>query len=411
MQFIYNISINIIILALQPFRLFSKKLNIFFKDRVSSLDSIEEKIKPNDKSMWFHVASLGEFEQIKPIVETLKSENDNLKILISFFSPSGFKSSLNYNIAERVYLPLDTKKNAKNFINKINPNVAVFVKNDIWTNYLIELKKKEIPIYSISSKFYKSQFYFQSYGKWFLNKLKQIDYFFVQDKSSKELLNLNHINNVSITGDTRIDRVKEISKQEKKFDSIEKFINNDICFIAGSSWEADNDIFLKSILESGNLKTIIAPHNVIASDIENLEKKTQSLSVRYSRIDQDLDSSKKILIIDSIGSLKHLYKFADIAYIGGGMGDSGLHNILEAAVFAIPVIIGKNYKGFAEAEKLVKLGGVKSVNSKLEFDDIFNNLISDKTDRIKMGEINKKYIYSNSGGSKTIIKALTKSLN
>ena len=411
MQFIYNISINIIILALQPFRLFSKKLNIFFKDRVSSLDSIEEKIKPNDKSIWFHVASLGEFEQIKPIVETLKSENDNLKILISFFSPSGFKSSLNYKIAERVYLPLDTKKNAKNFINKINPNVAVFVKNDIWTNYLIELKKKEIPIYSISSKFYKSQFYFQSYGKWFLNKLKQIDYFFVQDKSSKELLNLNHINNVSITGDTRIDRVKEISKQEKKFDSIEKFINNDICFIAGSSWEADNDIFLKSILESGNLKTIIAPHNVIASDIENLEKKTQSLSVRYSRIDQDLDSSKKILIIDSIGSLKHLYKFADIAYIGGGMGDSGLHNILEAAVFAIPVIIGKNYKGFAEAEKLVKLGGVKSVNSKLEFDDIFNNLISDKTDRIKMGEINKKYIYSNSGGSKTIIKALTKSLN
>lgn len=410
MQFIYNISINIIILALQPFRLFSKKLNIFFKDRVSSLDSIEEKIKPNDKSIWFHVASLGEFEQIKPIVETLKSENDNLKILISFFSPSGFKSSLNYNIVERVYLPLDTKKNAKNFINKINPNVAVFVKNDIWTNYLIELKKKEIPIYSISSKFYESQFYFQSYGKWFLNKLKQIDYFFVQDKSSKELLNLNHINNVSITGDTRIDRVKEISKQEKKFDSIEKFINNDICFIAGSSWEADNDIFLKSILESGNLKTIIAPHNVIASDIENLEKKTQSLSVRYSRIDQDLDSSKKILIIDSIGSLKHLYKFADIAYIGGGMGDSGLHNILEAAVFAIPVIIGKNYKGFAEAEKLVKLGGVKSVNSKIEFDDIFNNLISDKTDRIKMGEINKKYIYSNSGGSKTIIKALTKSL-
>ena len=140
MQFIYNISINIIILALQPFRLFSKKLNIFFKDRVSSLNSIEEKIKPNDKSIWFHVASLGEFEQIKTIVETLKSENDNLKILISFFSPSGFKSSLNYNIVERVYLPLDTKKNAKNFINKINPNVAVFVKNDIWTNYLIELK-------------------------------------------------------------------------------------------------------------------------------------------------------------------------------------------------------------------------------------------------------------------------------
>ena len=356
MQFIYNISINIIILALQPFRLFSKKLNIFFKDRISSLDSIEEKIKPNDKSIWFHVASLGEFEQIKPIVETLKSENDNLKILISFFSPSGFKSSLNYNIVERVYLPLDTKKNAKNFINKINPNVAVFVKNDIWTNYLIELKKKEIPIYSISSKFYKSQFYFQPYGKWFLNKLKQIDYFFVQDKSSKELLNLNHINNVSITGDTRIDRVKEIAKQEKKFDSIEKFINNDICFIAGSSWEADNAIFLNSILDSNNIKTIIAPHNVIASDIENLEKKTQSLSVRYSRIDQDLDSSKKILIIDSIGSLKHLYKFADIVYIGGGMGDSGLHNILEAAVFAIPVIIGKNYKGFAEAEKLVKMG-------------------------------------------------------
>ncbi|SUZ88668.1 uncharacterized protein METZ01_LOCUS41522 [marine metagenome] len=411
MQFIYNISINIIILALQPFRLFSKKLNIFFKDRVSSLNSIEEKIKPNDKSIWFHVASLGEFEQIKPIIETLKLENDNLKILISFFSPSGFKSSLNYNIVERVYLPLDTKKNVKNFINKINPNVAVFVKNDIWTNYLIELKKREIPIYSISSKFYKSQFYFQPYGKWFLNKLKQVDHFFVQDKSSKELLNINHINNVSVTGDTRIDRVKEIVNQDKNFDSIEKFINNDMCFIVGSSWELDNEIFLNSILDSNNIKTIIAPHNIVESDIKNLEKNTHPLSIKYSRIDQDLDPSKKILIIDSIGLLKHLYKFADIAYVGGGMGDSGLHNILEAAVFAIPVIIGKNYKGFAEAEKLVKLGGVKSVNSKIEFDDIFNNLISDKTDRIKMGEINKKYIYSNSGGSKTIIKALTKSLN
>ena len=411
MQFIYNISINIIILALQPFRLFSKKLNIFFKDRVSSLNSIEEKIKPDDKSIWFHVASLGEFEQIKPIIETLKLENDNLKILISFFSPSGFKSSLNYNIVERVYLPLDTKKNVKNFINKINPNVAVFVKNDIWTNYLIELKKREIPIYSISSKFYKSQFYFQPYGKWFLNKLKQVDHFFVQDKISKELLNINHINNVSVTGDTRIDRVKEIVNQDKNFDSIEKFINNDMCFIVGSSWELDNEIFLNSILDSNNIKTIIAPHNIVESDIKNLEKNTHPLSIKYSRIDQDLDPSKKILIIDSIGLLKHLYKFADIAYVGGGMGDSGLHNILEAAVFAIPVIIGKNYKGFAEAEKLVKLGGVKSVNSKLEFDDFFNNLISDKTDRIKMGEINKKYIYSNSGGSKTIIKALTKSLN
>lgn len=411
MQFIYNISINIIILALQPFRLFSKKLNIFFKDRVSSLDSIEEKIKPNDKSIWFHVASLGEFEQIKTIVETLKSENDNLKILISFFSPSGFKSSLNYNIVERVYLPLDTKKNAKNFINKINPNVAVFVKNDIWINYLMELRKKGIPIYSISSKFHKSQFYFKIYGKWFLNKLKQIDYFFVQDDASKELLNYNNINNVTVTGDTRIDRVKEIAKEDKQFNSIEMFINNDICFIAGSSWETDYTIFLKSIVERTNLKTIIAPHNIVDSEIRNLEKMTQSLSVRYSRIDRDLDPSKKILIIDSVGSLKHLYKFADIAYIGGGMGDSGLHNILEAAVFAIPVIIGKNYIGFAEAEKLVKLGGVKSVNSKLEFDDIFNNLISNKTYRIKMGEINKKYIYSNSGGSKTIIKALTKSLN
>ena len=410
MHFIYNISINIIILVLQPFRIFSKKLNIFFRDRSSSLKLIEKKIQPNDKTIWFHVASLGEFEQIKPIIKELKKENNKLRILISFFSPSGFKASLNYSLAERVYLPLDTKRNAKKFINKINPNVAVFVKNDIWTNYIIELKKSEIPIYSISSKFHKSQFYFKIYGKWFLNKLKQIDYFFVQDNNSKELLNLNNIDNVSITGDTRIDRVKEIAREDKKFDSIEKFINNDLCFIAGSSWEADNVIFLNSILKKSNLKTIIAPHNIVESEIKTLEKKTQSLSVRYSRIDQDLNNNKKILIIDSVGSLKHLYKFSNIAYIGGAMGNSGLHNILEAAVFGIPIVIGKNYKGFSEAEDLVKLGGVKSINSEIEFKDIFNNLTSNKTVREKMGKINKDYIYSNSGGSKKIIKALKKSL-
>ena len=408
MHFIYNISINIIILVLQPFRIFSKKLNIFFRDRSSSLKLIEKKIQPNDKTIWFHVASLGEFEQIKPIIKELKKENNKLRILISFFSPSGFKASLNYSLAERVYLPLDTKRNAKKFINKINPNVAVFVKNDIWTNYLIELKKSEIPIYSISSKFHKSQFYFKIYGKWFLNKLKQIDYFFVQDNNSKELLNLNNINNVSITGDTRIDRVKEIAKEDKKFDSIEKFINNDLCFIAGSSWDADNAIFLNSILKKSNLKTIIAPHNIVESEIKTLEKQTHSLSVRYSKIDRDLEPSKKILIIDSVGSLKHLYRYTDIAYIGGAMGNSGLHNILEASVFGIPIIIGKNYKGFSEAEELVKLGGVKSISSEVEFNDIFNNLISNKNVREKMGEINKDYIYSNTGGSEEIIKALKK---
>ena len=410
MQVIYNISINIIILVLQPFRIFSNRLNDFFKDRLSSLKSIEQKIKPNDKTIWFHVASLGEFEQIKPIIKELKTENHELKILISFFSPSGFKASLKYSLAERVYLPMDTKENAKSFINKINPNVAVFVKNDIWTNYLIELKKKEIPIYSISSKFHKSQFYFKIYGKWFLNNLKQIDYFFVQDNNSKGILNLNNINNVSVTGDTRIDRVKDIAKQDKEFNSIEMFVNNDFCFIAGSSWESDNTIFIKSIVQRSNLKTIIAPHNIVDSEIKTLEKMTQSLSVRYSRIDTDLDPSKKILIIDSIGSLKYLYKFADIAYIGGGMGNLGLHNILEAAVFGIPIIIGKNFKGFSEAEELVKLGGVKSINSEIEFEDIFYNLISNKTLIERMGKINKDYIYSNSGGSEKIIKALKESL-
>ena len=410
MHFIYNISINIIIIVLQPFRIFSNRVNDFFKDRASSLNIIEQKIKPNDKTIWFHVASLGEFEQIKPIVKELKSEDHKLKILISFFSPSGFQASSNYSLAERVYLPLDTKGNAENFIKKINPNVAVFVKNDIWTNYLIELKKSEIPIFSISSKFHKSQFYFKVYGKWFFNKLKQIDYFFVQDNSSKELLNLNNIDNVSITGDTRIDRVKEIAKEDKKFTSIERFINKDICFIAGSSWETDYTIFLKSIVKRSNLKTIIAPHNIIDSEIRNLEKMTPSLSVRYSRIDRDLDPSKRILIIDSIGSLKHLYKFADISYVGGGMGNKGLHNILEAAVFGIPIIIGKNFKGFSEAEELVKLGGVKSIKSEIEFENIFNNLMSNKTILKKMGKINKDFIYSNSGGSEKIIKALRESL-
>ena len=410
MHFIYNISINIIIVVLQPFRIFSKRLNDFFKDRASSLKSIEKKIKPNDKTIWFHVASLGEFEQIKPIVKKLKLQEHKLKILISFFSPSGYKASLSYSLAERIYLPFDTKENAISFINKINPNVAVFVKNDIWINYLMELRKKEIPIYSISSKFHKSQFYFKIYGKWFLNKLKQIDYFFVQDDASKELLNYNNINNVTVTGDTRIDRVKEIAKEDKQFNSIEMFINNDICFIAGSSWETDYTIFLKSIVERTNLKTIIAPHNIVDSEIRNLEKMTQSLSVRYSRIDRDLDPSKKILIIDSVGSLKHLYKFADIAYVGGGMGNKGLHNILEPAVFSIPVLIGKNFKGFVEAENLTSLGGLYSVNNPDEFFKYFTKLTDSEELRNKSGKINYSYIKNNIQKNRMFLDSLIKKI-
>lgn len=397
-------------MSAQPLRIFSSKTNLFFEGRRNALKILREEVNPSDKNIWFHVASLGEFEIAKPIIESLKSKIDDLKIIITFFSPSGLENSKDYMFADSmVYLPIDLSANAKKFIKIVNPKVAVFIKNDIWSNYLFYLKQNNSLIYSVSSKFYKSQFYFKFYGIWFLEKLRNINYFYVQDIDSKNILENYSLKNISISGDSRFSSVIKTLEENKSIEKIEKFIDNKKCLIAGSVWEKDINIINKVVLEN-KTKSIIAPHDITSNFIKKLENLYGNNAVKFSCLNSKGDFNKKILIIDSIGSLKHIYKYGYVSYIGGGMSNNGLHNILEAAVFSCPVIIGKNYKGFTEAEELLKLGGVYSVKDSDEFSKVFS-MLDDSALRNKSGKINFNYILKSVKKNSKIINSLIENLH
>ena len=393
----------------QPFRIFSSKTNLFFEGRKNSFKILKEEVNPSDKNIWFHVASLGEFEIAKPIIESLKSKIDDLKVIVTFFSPSGLENSKDYKLADSmVYLPIDLSVNVKKFIKIVNPKVAVFIKNDIWSNYLYYLKQNNSLVYSVSSKFDLSQFYFKFYGIWFLEKLRNINYFYVQDVDSKNILENYSFKNISISGDSRFSSVIKTLEENKNIENIEKFIDNNKCLIAGSIWEKDINLINKVVLEN-NIKSIIAPHDISSNFIKKLEKLYGNNAVKLSCLNSKDDFNKKILIIDSIGSLKYIYKYGYISYIGGGMSNYGLHNILEPAVFSCPVIIGKNYQGFSEAEELIKLGGVYSVKNSDEFFKIFAEL-NDNELRIRSGKINFNYILKSVEKNSKILNSLIKNL-
>ena len=397
-------------MSAQPLRIFSSKTNLFFEGRRNALKILREEVNPSDKNIWFHVASLGEFEIAKPIIESLKSNIDDLKIIVTFFSPSGLENSKDYMFADSmVYLPIDLSANAKKFIKIVNPKVAVFIKNDIWSNYIFYLKQNNSLIYSVSSKFYKSQFYFKFYGIWFLEKLRNINYYYVQDIDSKNILENYSLKNISISGDSRFSSVIKTLEENKSIEKIEKFIDNKKCLIAGSVWEKDINIINKVVLEN-KTKSIIAPHDITSNFIKKLENLYGNNAVKFSCLNSKGDFNKKILIIDSIGSLKHIYKYGYVSYIGGGMSDNGLHNILEAAVFSCPVIIGKNYKGFTEAEELLKLGGVYSVKDSDEFSKVFS-MLDDSVLRNKSGKINFNYILKSVKKNSKIINSLIENLH
>jgi len=408
-KFIYEIFIILAYLLSQPFRVFSSKTNLFFKGRKDSFKILKKEVSPSDKNIWFHVASLGEFEIAKPIIESLKSKVADIKIIVTFFSPSGLENSKDYTIADSmVYLPLDLSLNAKKFVKIVNPKVAVFIKNDIWSNYLTYLKQNNSLIYSVSSKFDESQFYFKFYGNWFLKKLKNIDFFYLQDFNSESILKKYSLKNINISGDSRFTSVIKTLEENNQINYIEKFIDNQKCLIAGSVWEKDISIIDK-VVQKNNIKSIIAPHNISSNFIKKLENLYGDKAVKYSCLKSEGDFDKKILIIDSIGSLKYIYKYGYVSYIGGGMSNNGLHNILEPAVFSCPVIIGQNYKGFSEAEQLLELGGVYSVKNPDEFSKVFS-LLDDIDLRNKSGKINFDYILKNVEKNLKIINSLIKNL-
>ena len=410
MKFFYEIFIRVAYLLSQPLRILSPKTNLFFKGRKNSFKILKEEINSSNKNIWFHVSSLGEFEIAKPIIESLKSEIDDLKVVVTFFSPSGLENSRNYKVADSmVYLPLDTALNARKFIQIVNPKVAVFIKNDIWSNYLTYLKKNNSIIYSVSSKFDESQFYFKFYGKWFLNKLKKIDLFYVQDINSKKVLKKYLSNNISISGDSRFTSVIKTLEEKKKINKIEKFIDNQKCFIAGSVWEKDIKLIDKTI-KNNSVKSIIAPHDISYDFINKLENLYGEKAIKFSCLKSEDDFKRKILIIDSIGILKYLYAYGSISYVGGGMSNKGLHNILEPAVFSCPVIIGFNYQGYIEAEELIELGGVYSVKDSEEFYETFSWLNNSEKERNKSGLANINYILKKVEKNSIIVQSLTKYL-
>jgi len=386
--------------------LFSPKIKLFVEGRKTVFQSLESKISSSDKTIWFHAASLGEYEQGLPVMEKIKKEFPNHKIVVTFFSPSGFEVRKNNSIADAcVYLPLDTKSNAQKFLKLVHPDLVFFIKYEYWPNYLNELKKLNIKTYLISGIFRENQAFFQWYGGFYRNALKAFDYFFVQNKSSKVLLQKLGFNNVKISGDTRFDSVVSILERDNSLDFIKLFKNNTITIVIGSSWPKDESLLVNYINQTNEkVKFIIAPHNIKVEQIQELKNSITKKTVLFSEKENTDLSNYDVLIVDTIGILTKIYSYAEIAYVGGGFGNPGIHNILEPATFGIPIIVGPNFTNFAEAVALVHQEGCVCVANQNELNDAFSNLISNEDIRHEKGHICSTFVQMNKGATNVIMK-------
>ena len=415
MRTIYSLLTYLASFYLWVAQFFSKKLKKFVIGRKVVFETLSNSLKSTDKTVWFHCASLGEFEQGFPIMEAFKAKFPQYKIVVSFFSPSGYEIKKKSPIADLViYLPLDTPGNASKFVEIVHPSLVIFVKYDFWPNYLFELQKNKIPTLLVSGLFREKQIFFKPLGGFMRKALRTIDHFFVQDASSKALLQEININNVTISGDTRFDRVSHQIERNNTLELVENFKSNSICIVCGSTWPEDEAVLLKFINNaSENIKFIIAPHKIDASKIETFRKKLKKLSVLYSEItpeatvktpkDIALIEKSSVLFIDNIGMLTKIYSYADIAYVGGAMGTTGLHNILEPATFGVPIVIGKNYEAFPEAIRLRKLAGLFSVSTEEECSSILLKLTTNTSFRNKTGMIAEHFVNSNTGATRKVM--------
>ncbi|MFJ1429607.1 3-deoxy-D-manno-octulosonic acid transferase [Capnocytophaga canimorsus] len=400
----YTLSIYVVGFILKIIALFNKKIKLFVQGRKNVFPYLRENIQKGERYVWVHTASLGEFEQGLPVIKALK--NKGKKILVTFFSPSGYEVRKNSPDADMVvYLPLDTPKNARKFLEIVQPEMAVFVKYEFWYHYLNQLKNRGIKTYLLSGIFRENQIFFKSYGVMMRDALRCFNHFFVQNETSKKLLQSIGFENVTVSGDTRFDRVSEIVKRDNVLDFMEAFKGDSLCVVFGSSWESDEEIYLKAInySNSQNVKFVIAPHDIKPEKIESFRRKIVLKTVFFSQKEGKNLSEYDVLILDTIGILTKVYSYADIAYVGGGMGNSGLHNVLEPAVFGIPVMIGKNYDKFAEAKALVERGGVISVSTEKELQEKLHLLIQNPNKRSEMGEINKDFIQKSSGATEKFL--------
>jgi len=400
LRLLYSIGIYIASFIIKPIALFNSKLKQGVIGRKETFRKLEDAIKQNDKAFWFHCASLGEYEQGLPVFEALKTKHPDYKIVLSFFSPSGYEVRKNTKIADVVvYLPLDTTAHAKRFLDIVNPEYVIFVKYEIWPNLLLEVKKRKLNAILISAVFRESQSFFKWYGGFVTGSLFAFKHIFTQDENSKKLLETIDYKNVSVSGDTRFDRVSNQLKIENSLTFINQFIDKKTAIVFGSTWPEDDKLFMDFINrnENSDLKFVLAPHNIKPSYTASLKSQLKQKTISYSEMtNQDL-SQYSVFILDTIGYLNRVYSYADIAYVGGGAGSTGLHNILEPAIFGIPIIIGKTYDKFPEAKILINEGGVTSVSSYKEFDSVINTLLQNHILRETQGRINRDFIEKNRG--------------
>lgn len=410
MLFLYNLAVSLAAFFLKIVALFSPKIKLFVEGRKNVFSILEEKIKSEDKTIWFHAASLGEYEQGLPVIEKIKEKYPSHKIIITFFSPSGYEVRKNNTVADvTIYLPLDTKSNAKRFLKLVHPEFAFFIKYEFWLNYLKELEKSKTPTYLISGIFRDSQMFFKWYGGFYRKALKAFTYFFVQNESSKQKIEAIGFKNVIVSGDTRFDRVAAILERDNTLDYIENFKNNQQTIVIGSSWPKDEVLITEYINQAPeNVKFIIAPHNIKADQISNLKLQITKSTVLFSEKENKDLSSYNVFVIDTIGILTKIYSYGTIAYVGGGFGNPGIHNILEPATFGIPIVIGPNYSNFAEAVSLVGLGGCIPISNVSELKEILDRLLTDQTFLKEKSQICESFIQDNKGATNAIMRVVSK---
>tara|TARA_A100000171_G_scaffold42581_2_gene44073 strand:- start:8575 stop:9819 length:1245 start_codon:yes stop_codon:yes gene_type:complete len=406
---LYNLSVRFYRLVIGLVAPFNEKAKKFVSGRVGIFDRLAKDFSDiKSPVIWFHCASLGEFEQGRPVIEAFRNSKPNHKILITFFSPSGYELRKNYTEADFVYyLPIDTKKNAKRFLDIVNPALVIFVKYEFWYHYLKQTNERNIPLYCISALFNEKQRFFKPNGGFFRKTLNLFDHIFVQNEKSEKLLQQINIKQVSVAGDTRFDRVVDTVSNPKHFPLVAQFSQNELVMVIGSCWPADMAFLFPIINHSKNIKFIIAPHDVSENSIKQLEKGLKLPHCRITEATPENIDQSRIIIINTIGMLSSLYQYGQFSYIGGAFGD-GLHNILEAVTFGLPVIFGNNnLEKFPESLALIEKGGAFAFTQQTEIDEYFEKLSTDIDFRNKASEICKTYIRENTGATAKIMDSLT----
>ncbi len=410
MKLFYTFFIKLYVLGIRLTSLYNDKAKKWIEGRRDQAESWPPEQADKTRWIWLHAASLGEFEQGRPLIEAFKQTYPDQKILLTFFSPSGYEIRKDYPLADQIaYLPADTPKNVSRFLDGLSISLAVFIKYEFWFNYISQLLQRNIPLIFVSSRFTPNQFFFSSYGKWFLNKLQGVSYFYVQDRSSEELLRQHGISQVMVTGDTRFDRVVSLAQKAASFPKIEAFINGRKVLIFGSTWPEDETHLFEAMKQVPDEYCILlAPHETHEKRIRSIESTLTLSHQRYSS--SSLSSDSRILIIDTIGILSQLYQYADFAFVGGGFGKS-IHNIQEPVAFGCPVIIGPHYSKFIEAVELIQAGGVRAIANGAQLADAINDFIYKPDLLNRASAICIEYARQNTGATQSIMTSIEDLIN